>query len=57
MRHLSPTEFCTVGPQPIEHIGCLLEIGKRITVLLTGWVIPSLARDEIIFIKKIYIKK
>ena len=40
MRHLLDAEFYTGGPHPIEHIGCGLKMGERITVSLIGRVTP-----------------
>ena len=38
MRHLLNTVVCTGGPHPIEHIGCGLKMGERITLPLIGRV-------------------
>ena len=47
MRHLLDAEFCTGGPHPIEHIGCGLKMGERITLPLIGRVTPILPDAEV----------
>ena len=47
MRRLLNAEFRTGGPHPIEHIGCELKRGERITLPLIESVIPILPGAEV----------